>query len=204
MPIPPTEPPDAAALSRRGFLRIGFGLSAAIACAGLIPALSGCSPARKQPAAGMRFLRETDVALFTALLPAVVAELAARDAATRQLHLEQALGNVDATCAAMEANARAELRKLLDLLAIGPLRRVLGGVGQDWRQTDPAQARHFLARWRASRFATLNAGAVVLVKLCSVGYYLLPAAWPGSGYPGPNPAVYRALHANASSASQHA
>jgi hypothetical protein len=35
-----------------------------------------------------------------------------------------------------------------------------------------------LARWRASRFATLNAGGVVLVKLTSVGYFVLPDAWP--------------------------
>ncbi|NUA27404.1 hypothetical protein [Cupriavidus basilensis] len=194
MYTPATEPP-ACALSRRGFLKIGFGLSAALACAGLVPALSGCSPAHKQPAAGMRFLREGDVALFTALLPAVVAELAERERGSRELQLGQAVRNVDATCAAMDANARAELRKLLDLLAIGPLRWVLAGVGQDWKQTDTQQARHFLARWRASRFATLNAGAVVLVKLSSVGYYLLPAAWAGSGYPGPNPAVFRALHA---------
>ncbi len=194
MHTPSTEP-TASALSRRGFLKIGFGLSAALACAGLVPALSGCSPAQKQPAAGMLFLREGDVALFSALLPAVAAELAEREPGPRALQLGQAVRNIDATCAAMDANARAELRKLLDLLAIGPLRRVLAGVGQDWRQTDAQQARRFLARWRASRFATLNAGAVVLVKLSSVGYFLLPAAWAGSGYPGPNPAVFRALHA---------
>ncbi|MFJ1257621.1 hypothetical protein [Cupriavidus sp. CuC1] len=192
MPTPFTEPP-ASALSRRGFLKIGFGLSAALACAGLVPALSGCSPEQKQPATGMQFLREGDVALFTALLPAVVAELAERG--QRELQLSHAVANVDATCAAMDANARAALRKLLDLLAIGPLRWALAGVGQDWREADTQQARRFLARWRASRFATLNAGAVVLVKLSSVGYYLLPAAWAGSGYPGPNPAVFRALHA---------
>ncbi|WP_020206616.1 hypothetical protein [Cupriavidus sp. WS] len=193
MHAPCTAPPGA--LSRRGFLKVGLGFSAALACAGLLPALSGCAPAPTNPTAGMRFLRDGDVALFGALLPAVADELAAREPGQRALHLGQALHNIDDTCAAMDANARAELRKLLDLLAIGPLRRVLGGVRDDWRHTDAAQARRFLARWRASRFATLNAGAVVLVKLCGVAYYLLPAAWAGAGYPGPNPAVFNALHA---------
>ena len=54
--------------------------------------------------------------------------------------------------------------------------------------------RGFLTRWRTSRFATLNAGGVVLAKLTSVGYFVLPDAWAAAGYPGPNPAVYRAIH----------
>jgi len=143
----------------------------------------------------MAFLRPADVALFRALLPAVVSELESVDPAQREKRIAAAVQNIDGSIAAMGLNGRAELRKLLDLLAIGPLRWALAGVSQDWKQTDMQQARQFLARWRASRFATLNAGAVVLVKLSSVGYYLLPAAWAGSGYPGPNPAVFRALHA---------
>ncbi|SPK74031.1 exported protein of unknown function [Cupriavidus taiwanensis] len=106
------------ALSRRGFLKVGLGFSAALACTALLPALAGM-----------------------------------------------------------------------------PLRWALTGMRRDWSAATPAQVQAFLARWRASRLATLNAGAVVLVKLASVGYYVLPAAWAGSGYPGPNAAVYQALHA---------
>ncbi|WP_232346205.1 hypothetical protein [Cupriavidus sp. USMAA2-4] len=185
----------AAGLSRRGFLKVGFGFSAALACASLLPALSGCAPSSTTAAPGLAFLREADTALFRALLGAVVSELSALDAKTREAHLQLALSNIDRTCAAMGSHAQGELRKLLGLLDNRALRWALTGVGSDWADADNARVQDFLARWRASRFATLNAGAVVLVKLSSVAYFVTPAAWSGSGYPGPNAAVYRAIHA---------
>ena len=59
------------ALSRRGFLKVGLGFSAALACTALVPSLAGCSSADPAPRAGMSFLRPDDVAMFRALLPAV-------------------------------------------------------------------------------------------------------------------------------------
>lgn len=183
------------ALTRRGFLKVGLGFSAALACTALVPSLAGCSSAHPAPQAGMTWLRPEDVAMFRALLPAIVTELAEAPPPRRATLEQGALRNIDATCAAMGAGAQAELRKLFGLLASMPLRWALTGIRQDWNATTPTQVQAFLARWRASRLATLNAGAVVLVKLTSVSYYVLPAAWAGSGYPGPNAAVYKALHA---------
>ena len=51
-----------------------------------------------------------------------------------------------------------------------------------------------LARWRGSRFATLNAGGNVLVKLTSSSFYLLPESWPSTGYPGPLEYVFNAVN----------
>ena len=183
------------ALTRRGFLKVGLGFSAALACTALVPSLAGCSSAHPAPQAGMTWLRPEDVAMLRALLPAIVTELAEAPPPRRATLEQDALRNIDATCAAMGAGAQAELRKLFGLLASMPLRWALTGIRQDWNAATPAQVQAFLARWRASRLATLNAGAVVLVKLTSVSYYVLPAAWAGSGYPGPNAAVYKALHA---------
>ncbi|UIF86246.1 hypothetical protein [Cupriavidus sp. UYPR2.512] len=183
------------ALTRRGFLKVGLGFSAALACTALVPSLAGCSSADPAPQVGMTWLRPQDVAMFRALLPAIVTELAEAPPPRRTTLEQDALRNIDATCAAMGAGAQAELRKLFGLLASMPLRWALTGTRQDWGAATPAQVQAFLARWRASRLATLNAGAVVLVKLTSVGYYVLPAAGAGSGYPGPNAAVYKALHA---------
>jgi len=183
------------ALSRRGFLKVGLGFSAVLACTALVPSLAGCSTADAAPQAGMAWLRPDDVAMFRALLPAVVTELAEAPPPRREALVQETLRNIDTTCAAMNAGARAELRKLFGLLASTPLRWALAGIRQPWDATTPAQVQAFLGRWRASRLATLNAGAVVLVKLASVSYYVLPAAWAGSGYPGPNAPVYKALHA---------
>lgn len=182
------------ALSRRGFLKVGVGFTAALACAALVPSLAGCSATDPAPQAGMAWLRPDDVALFRALLPAIVTELAEAPSPRRAELAQQALRNIDTTCAAMGEGAQAELRKLFGLLAGTPLRWALTGIRQDWNAATPQQVQAFLARWRASRLATLNAGAVVLVKLTSVSYYVMPTAWAGSGYPGPNAAVYKALH----------
>jgi hypothetical protein len=193
MPTPAhtASPPDP---SRRLFLKVGAGFSAAIACSALLPALTGCSAADTPPQPGMAFLRPADVAIFRALLPVVAIDLQALDAATRGRRIDAAVKNIDGTIAAMGQNGQHELRKLLDLLGSTPLRWALAGIRTPWEQATPEQVTAFLARWRGSRFATLNAGGVVLVKLASVGYFVLPETWAASGYPGPNPAVYRALH----------
>lgn len=183
-------PPDA---SRRHFLKVGAGFSAAVACAGLFPTLTGCTSADTPPQPGMAFLRPADAALFRALLPAIASELETLGAPAREKRIAEAVKNIDGTLAAMGQNGRNELRKLLDLLSSTPLRWAVAGVRTSWDKATPDQVREFLQRWRASRFATLNAGGVVLVKLTSVGYFVVPDTWSASGYPGPNPAVYRAL-----------
>lgn len=182
----PTDPPP-----RRAFLKVGAGFSLALLLGTLLPA---CNDTAKAPVQGLRFLRAGDVDLFTALAPAVVAELGQLDAPTRAQTLAAMLQVIDDTLVAMDLGSQGELRKLLALLALAPLRRLLTGVGP-WPQADAAQMQAFLARWRASRFATLNAGAGVLVKLAASGFFLLPAAWPAAGYPGPLPRMYRAVNA---------
>ena len=101
--------------------------------------------------------------------------------------------DLERTCAALDLGSRQELRKLLDLLAIGPLRYSLTGVGA-WNEAGIDKMQVFLARWRGSRFATLNAGGNVLVKLTSSSFYVLPESWPSTGYPGPLEYVFNAIN----------
>lgn len=180
----------AAGLDRRGFLKVGAGFSLALTLAGTLP---GCSDAAKAPAPGYAFLQPGDVELFGAIAPVVVTDLAALDPGERDKRLRETLRNVDATCAALDLGSRAELRKLLDLLAIGPLRYVLTGVGS-WRDASAETLAAFLARWRGSRFATLNAGGIILVKLVAASYYVIPATFASVGYPGPLEAMYVAVN----------
>ena len=184
---------DEQGLSRRDFLKVGAGFSAALACAGALGALGGCSETAKLPAQGYGFLMQDDLALFSALAPAVVLDFAKFDAQERSRRLGAVLRKLDATCSSLDLSSRQELRKLLDLLAIAPLRYLLAGVGA-WNEAGIETLQNFLARWRGSRFATLNAGGNVLVKLVATSYYVLPAAWPASGYPGPLERVYKALN----------
>jgi hypothetical protein len=180
-------------LSRRDFLKVGAGFSAALACAGALGVFGGCGEAAKSPAQSFGFLREGDLALFSALAPAVVLDLAQLDAGERSARLGAALHKLDATCSALDSSNQQELRKLLDLLAVAPLRYLLAGVGA-WNEASTETLQAFLARWRGSRFATLNAGGNVLVKLISTSYYVLPSTWQASGYPGPLAHMYKAVN----------
>ena len=179
-----------AGLPRRNFLKVGFGFTLAL---GVGTALVGCSDSAKLPVQGYAFLRPGDVALFSALAPAVATELGAFDAAQRKTAIGTLLRHVDGSCAALDLGSRNEVRKLLDLLAIAPLRYALTGVG-DWSEAGVDKMQAFLARWRGSRFATLNAGGNVLVKLTASSFYLLPESWPSTGYPGPLEYVFKAVN----------
>ncbi len=176
-------------LARRDFLKVGAGFSLAAVLAGAV----GCSGGAKAPVAGYAFLQPGDVELFVALAPAVATELGAFDPAQRKRLVDAVLRNIDGSCAALDLGSRQELRKLLDLLAIAPLRYALTGVGA-WNDAGSDKMQAFLARWRASRFATLNAGGNVLVKLTSSSFYLLPESWPSTGYPGPLEYVFKAVN----------
>ena len=180
-------------LSRRDFLKVGAGFSAVLACAGAVSTLGGCGESTKLPATNYRFLRESDIALFSALAPAVVIDLAQLDPAARSARLDDVLHRIDSACTALGLGSQQELRKLFDLLAIAPLRYLLAGVGA-WNEASVEALQNFLARWRGSSFATLNAGGNVLVKLVSTSYYILPATWPASGYPGPLEHMYKAVN----------
>jgi hypothetical protein len=179
--------------SRRDFLKVGAGFSAALACASALSVVSGCGETARAPADSFSFLRQSDLALFSALAPVVVLDLAQLPAAERSARLGKVLHKLDATCSALELGSRQEVRKLLDLLAIAPLRYLLTGVGT-WSEAGAESLLAFLARWRSSRFATLNAGSNVLVKLISTSYYVLPATWQASGYPGPLAHLYNAVN----------
>ena len=180
-------------LARRDFLKVGAGFSLALTFAGGLGTLGGCSPTAKAPEQGNAFLQAADVALFSALAPAVVDELAKLDAAERKARTADLLHNLDTTCNALGMASKAELRKLLDLLAIGPIRYVLTGVGA-WNEASIETLQAFLLRWRSSRFETLTAGGNVLVRLTASSYYVLPVSWPAAGYPGPLAHVFAAIN----------
>lgn len=177
-------------LARRDFLKVGAGFSLALTVAGT---LGACGETAKTPAKGFAFLQAGDVELFSALAPAVVDDVAKLDATQRSARVADTLRNLDGTCSALGLASQQELRKLLDLLAIAPLRYVLTGVGA-WNEAGIEKLQAFLTRWRGSRFATLNAGGNVLIKLTASSYYMLPVSWPATGYPGPLDHVFKAIN----------
>ena len=144
-------PPDALdrthGLARRDFLKVGAGFSLALTLAGALGTLGGCGEAAKSPAKSFAFLQDSDLELFTRARAGRRLDLAELDAGERNARVGEVLRNLDATCSAMGLASRQELRKLLDLLAIAPLRYVLTGVGA-WNEASIETLQAFLARWR--------------------------------------------------------
>ncbi len=172
--------PSGTGMDRRHFLKLTASGVASLAVLGTSAQLAGCSRA-VAPAPGQTFLTPADLALFGALLPVVNGAAFPDDAAVR----DEALRRIDLVCISLEAPARAEARKLLDLLHWGLFRRLACGFSADWTQATPTELTAFLQRWRDSRMSLLNAGHRALVKLAGTGWWSQPASWSAAAYPGP-------------------
>ena len=182
--------PSGTGIDRRHFLKLTAGGMASLAVLGTSAQLAGCSSA-VAPAPGHAFLTPADLALFAALLPVVNGE-AFPDAATVR---DEALRRIDLACISLDPPARAEARKLLDLLHWSLFRRLACGFSADWTTATPAELTAFLQRWRDSRMSLLNAGHRALVKLAGIGWWSQPASWPAAAYPGPPAWALNALNA---------
>jgi hypothetical protein len=178
-----------AAFNRRDFLKLGMAGSALLALAGVGATLAGCSGRDAATAHGYRFLRDADLALWRALLPALLEGLTL--SATQS---EEALRRIDGVCFLFRPGGQAQLHRLFDLLNVGLARRWLAGVHAPWPEATLAQKREFLARWRSSRRATFNGGYKALSQLAAVGGYSQPVGWQACRYPGPLAAVYAAAN----------
>lgn len=188
----PSPQPESIDQSRRILLRTGLLGGMVLGTAGLGATLSGCTSRSEAAAAGYRVLRDADLVLFRALIPAVIVSLpppgAERDALQQQI-----LQTVDQGCYRLGHPTRKAVLQLFDLLNMGLSRRLLAGVG-DWAGATPQQVQAFLERWRTSSFALLNSGYRALVKLVSAPYYGTHTGWVAANYPGPPPGPFQVFN----------
>ena len=132
-----------------------------------------------------RVLGASQALIAAALAPVVLAgALPPRDPARGQA-LREVVAAFDRELALLSPPAREEVGQLMSLLAFGPTRWALAGVGPPLEQASPAQIAGFLARWRVSRFDFARAGYQALTQLLQAAWYDNPASWPATGYPGP-------------------
>jgi hypothetical protein len=178
-----------AIFDRRSFLKLSFAGSAVLATAGLGAMLAGCSRREQAAARGFVLLRDADLELLRALLPALLEGAPLDEART-----EETLRRIDGLCARFQGRSADKLRQLFDLLNLSITRRLTTGVSTPWASTPPAQVATFLDRWRASSVGLFNLGHSALAQLAAAGYFGQPGAWSFSGYPGPLASVYRAAN----------
>jgi hypothetical protein len=186
---------DTALLSRRSFLGLGLTGAVALSSTGVVTTLTGCSTQPASAAKGFSFLRDGDLQLFKALIPAVLGDAIHTDSHNYQALVTNILQKVDGACANLGNKAQTEVHKLLDLLDTRLTRWLTTGIYAHWADVSVSDMNKFLVRWRDSSIGPFNAGYRVLSKLVAVSYYGLPESRAYSGYPGPLAAMYQVVNA---------
>ncbi|WP_372965201.1 hypothetical protein [Marinobacter sp.] len=181
--------------SRRSFLKTSFGGALLLGTISVSAGLSGCAtaPAGRVSAVGSRmnasyqfqFLSKDDIALFEALLPAMLAGALPEEPNQQQFAIADTLERIDQGIVKFGAPNQKELRKLFDLLNFAPTRVTLARVWSDWPAVTTQEADAFLNRWRSSRIGLLNNGYMALSKITNVAFYGHESHWHLTGYPGP-------------------
>ncbi|MDO3721109.1 hypothetical protein QVZ43_05205 [Marinobacter sp. chi1] len=191
----PDTPTDVAKLDRRSFLKTSLGGTLFLGAVSTTMTLTGCAspPSERLPAVGtrmdaryqFRFLTDTDIEIFEALLPAILGPSLPEQPQSRRLIIAHTIERMDAGITQFGPANQSELRRLLDLLGFSFTRITIARVWSSWPDVTTGEAEAFLQRWQNSSIGLFNNGYMALVKISNVAFYGHPGQWHLSGYPGP-------------------
>jgi hypothetical protein len=168
------------AISRRRFLTTGVLAALALAAGGGIYRFMHPAPPLN------RFMLDGAArAAIDAIVPAMLAGALPQDGAARRAAIPLATERVHQAILGLPLATQKEIQDLFGLLALGPARRYLAGVPNDWPSAATEQVGAFLQDWRTHRFATLQVAYHALHDLVLGAWYADPSSWAATGYPGP-------------------
>lgn len=127
----------------------------------------------------MKHLRPEDVALLTAMTPAV---LKGTIAPGDQAATYQTLRSFDTLLDDLSAPVVAGVLQAFDLLSFGPSRGLVTGQWSSWSNASVADAERALGRLRDSGIGLLNAIYAAVIRLTISAYYLIPENAEATGY----------------------
>ncbi|HZW12713.1 MAG TPA: hypothetical protein VFF81_05920 [Noviherbaspirillum sp.] len=163
-------------LSRRTFLKAGIAGTFALAAAGGIYRLT------RQAELPEKFvLDDSTKSVLSALIPVVLKD-AIRPASP---DLESAIAGVRDAIMGLPLATQKEIQDLFGMLTLGPTRRFLAGLPDDWPQAKAEDVEAFLQSWRFSRFTLLQSAYHALHDLITGSWYGKESSWAAIGYPGP-------------------
>lgn len=167
---------------RRIFLKLGLWSGLALGTVSTTALLAGCS--NPPSAKGYRLLREGDITLFRALIPAVL-EGALPTGAARAQALDDTLHSLDQLLFYSSRSAHKQLKQLFDMLTFAPTRLLMARVGSDWSELPEADVAAFLKRWKTSSLGMLRGAYAAICQMIEMSWYLQPQSWPAIGYAPP-------------------
>ncbi len=163
-------------LSRRSFLKAGLAGALVLAAAGGIYRAT-----HRPPAAGRFVLDDAAKAVLGAVIPVVLKDAIDPTPAMTQA----ATARVGIAISGLTLATQREVQDLFGLLTLGPARRFLAGVPDDWPKARQEDIAHFLQNWRLSRFGLLQSAYHALHDLIIGAWYGDESTWAAIGYPGP-------------------
>ena len=167
-------------LSRRTFIAAGLAGGVALAAAGWLRGLH--APANN---VARRALEAEGEEIFAAVARVSPHGALPSDGGARNAALAQTLDGIDTAIAGLSPAAQHELRQLVALLALPPVRFGIARVSDPWPGASPVEVRRFLDHCRESRFTLMRAAYDALHDLTFAAWYGNASAWPAIGYPGP-------------------
>jgi hypothetical protein len=169
-------------LSRRGLLKAGLLGSAAVWAGGQL----GCRRGSPAGVAGHRLaLSMRGEEIMRAVIPVVLGDLLPAEGAAREQALEAGLASLDDYLAHLSLPLQEEARDVFETLDLLPVRLLLVGTWNRWRDASPEAIESFLRSARQSRFDLLRRMYAFLQSMAELAWFGQPAAWPAIGYPGP-------------------
>jgi hypothetical protein len=161
--------------SRRSFLKVGLLGTFALAAAGGLYRLT------RAPELPLAFAMDDEArSVLTAIVPAML-----KDAVSTPADLNAAITRINDAIIGLPLSAQKEIQDLFALLALGPSRRLLAGIPDDWRQAKQEDVVAFLQNWRVSRIALFQGAYLGLHDLVTGSWYSHESTWAAIGYPGP-------------------
>ncbi|NVM79221.1 hypothetical protein FHW83_005058 [Duganella sp. SG902] len=164
---------------RRSFLKIGVAGALTLAAGGAIYRLA------HRPGPQRFALEGAAQTVLEAVIPAMLGPVLPEAPAARAAALAAASARVRDTVLGLPLATQKEIQDLFGLLALGPARRLLAGVGGGWERADPLQVAAFLQSWRTHSLQTLQIAYQALHDLIIGAWYGDPSSWERIGYPGP-------------------
>lgn len=166
--------------ARRRWLKFGLAGAAVLAVTPLF-LRRGAPP----PAPGFHHLREPDLELWRALIPAFLADALPGGVAEREPLVAEILHRIDLGLVLLRPPLRQATFDMLDFLETSAPRGLSGGFWGEWREATVADATAVLESWSTSRLQMLRACYRSLHDFVMGSWYAMPQSWGVVGYPGP-------------------
>lgn len=166
--------------ARRRLLKYGLAGAVVLAAVPLVVNREG-----KKRAEGFAHLREPDVELWRAIIPAMLAGTLPADAAARAPLVEEIVRRIDLGIELLRPSLRQATFELLDFVELAPPRGLSGGFWGEWRDATVEDATTVLESWSTSRLQLLRACYRSLHDFVMGSWYAMPQSWAAVGYPGP-------------------